>query len=39
MDDGVALNNFLNVIAGRFVRFEEDVDFIHSAKKIVQIAP
>src|SRR5256885_7348162 len=32
------LDDFLDVIAGRFIRVEKDVDLIDSSKKIVQVA-
>jgi hypothetical protein len=31
-------DDFLDVIAGRLVGFEKDVDFVHAAKEIVQVA-
>ena len=34
----VAFDDFLDVITGRLVGFEEDMDLVHAAKKIVQVA-
>src|SRR3989441_1129509 len=38
LDDGVAFDDFLDVVAGRLVRVEEHVHLIDSAKEVVQIA-
>jgi hypothetical protein len=34
----VPFDDFLDVIAGGFVGFEEDMDFVDAAKEIVQVA-
>ena len=38
LDDGVAFDDFLDVIAGRLVGFEEDVDLVDAAEEVVQVA-
>ena len=35
LHDGRAFDDFLDVIAGRLVGLEKDVDFVHTAKQVV----
>jgi len=34
LDDGVAFDDFLNVIAGRFVGLEKNVNLVDAAKQL-----
>src|ERR1035441_2149160 len=37
LDDGVALDDLFDIVAGGFVRFEEDVDLVDAAEQVVQV--